>query len=237
MNNFMWPLEPLSTPWIDLLRAFMAHFWLWHKVSGRGEAKRKALGSLLVAHHIPHTQARYRWYPWLPPAFGKSLSLHGDIEKEHFCITSTPHPSISSNIEGLRWPGDSQRQSGRFTRTDSHKKTILITCERFAQSPHLRFVIFSAPEARFTKRGSVWEPWNDLQGLRRFARICESIRESGHLSWQWGGGTQKRGGCIDFLSLWPQPPQTPNMHETGTIWHIGVLTWKLCTSLVKSSSF
>ena len=65
----------------------------------------------------------------------------------------------------LRWPGDSQRESGRFTRIDSResirrKNPIFITCEQFARiASNLRFAILPPPkrDSQFYG-GSIQEP-------------------------------------------------------------------------------
>ena len=93
--------------------------------------------------------------------------------------------AFSTKWGGLRWPGDSQRKSGRFTRIDSHesirrKKPIFITCERFARIASCDSQ-FWPPKRNSQKRGSVREPRNDSQesgdsreSANRFARIGPS---------------------------------------------------------------
>ena len=65
----------------------------------------------------------------------------------------------------IKWPGDSQRDSGRFARIDSCESTRrepllnFITCERFARiASNLRIASFSPPQRDPQKRGSVPEP-------------------------------------------------------------------------------
>ena len=61
----------------------------------------------------------------------------------------------------LRWPGDSQRESPRFTRNsiDSResirrKTSIFIMCERFSRiASNLRFAIFSPPGSAIRTKG------------------------------------------------------------------------------------
>ena len=90
----------------------------------------------------------------------------------------------ASCLQWLRWPGASQRESGRFARIDSRewirsKTPIFITCERFARiASNLRFAIFSPLKRDSLKRGSIREPWNDSresddsrESANRFARI------------------------------------------------------------------
>ena len=90
----------------------------------------------------------------------------------------------------LRWPGDSQRESGRLARIESresiHRKTsIFITCEAVSdsrESPQTCDSQFLAPQSAIhRKRGSVREPWNDSressdprESANRFARIGPS---------------------------------------------------------------
>ena len=86
----------------------------------------------------------------------------------------------------LRWPGDSQRESGRFARSDSQKhkkKTHFIACERFARiaSKNLRFATFSPPK-RDSQKGVQFESPETIrenQAIRTNLRI--DSRESGHL--------------------------------------------------------
>ena len=92
-------------------------------------------------------------------------------------------------VPELRWPGDSQRESGRFARTDSResicrKTPIFITCERFAQiASKLRFSICSPPKRDSRKKGVQFgnpETIRENQAMRANLRI--DSRESGHLS-------------------------------------------------------
>ena len=54
---------------------------------------------------------------------------------------------------------------------------IFIRCERFAQiASNLRFAILSPPKRDSKKRGSVRGTLRQFARIRRFARICESIR-------------------------------------------------------------
>ena len=86
---------------------------------------------------------------------------------------------------GLRWPGDSQRESGRF---DSHesirrKTPSFIVSGRFARiASNLRFAIVSPPKRDSQKKGVQFgdiETIRENQAIRANLRI--DSRESGHL--------------------------------------------------------
>ena len=84
----------------------------------------------------------------------------------------------------LRWPGDSQRESVRFARIKPYNRyarikpyLIFITCERFARiASSLRFATFSPHEAQFVNKGFNSGTPKRFTRIKRFARICESIR-------------------------------------------------------------
>ena len=89
----------------------------------------------------------------------------------------------------LRWPGDSQCESGRFARIDSHesirrKTPIFIACERFARiASNLRFAVL-APRSAIRKRNGISsgtlirndsrESGDSRESANRFARIWPS---------------------------------------------------------------
>ena len=80
-------------------------------------------------------------------------------------VAEESKPSLAQKVgggglQGLRWPGDSQRESGRFSRIDSRRKPpVFITCQQFERiASKLRFAITSPPERDSQKRGSVGEP-------------------------------------------------------------------------------
>ena len=80
------------------------------------------------------------------------------------------------NILELRWPGDSQCESGQFARINSQKKLCHDRSSDSRESPEAcDFATFSAPRRDSQKRGSVREPCNDL-GESCDSQICESIR-------------------------------------------------------------
>ena len=92
--------------------------------------------------------------------------------------------ALPASIWKLRWPGDSQRESGRFARIDSQKNPIFMTFERFARiASNLQIAMFETPEARFAKKGVQFgnpETIRESQAIRANLRI--DSRESGHLS-------------------------------------------------------
>ena len=72
----------------------------------------------------------------------------------HFFHNNQKNPAANAwRTLNLRWPVDSQRESGRFARIDSQEKPLIfITCERFAQiASNLRFAIFSRPKRYLQK--------------------------------------------------------------------------------------
>ena len=88
-------------------------------------------------------------------------------------------------VVGLRWPGDSQRESGRIARIDSREsirrnRPIFITCERFAairanlridshESGHLS-------RGKFCKLGHAWGFGDDLCTLDTWMRMACALR-------------------------------------------------------------
>ena len=73
---------------------------------------------------------------------------------------TSPQSTLWGHSETLRYPGNSQRESGRFARIDSQKKKrIFITFKRIARiASNLRFAMFSAPKSDSQKGVQFWNP-------------------------------------------------------------------------------
>ena len=81
----------------------------------------------------------------------------------------------------VRWPGDSQRESGRFARidlqkNDSQKKNKFIACEIRANRLKPAIHIFSPPRGAIRKKKVQFGTLKRFARIKRSARICESIR-------------------------------------------------------------
>ena len=94
-----------------------------------------------------------------------------------------------SDFFSLRWPGVSQRESGRFARIDSResirrKKPIFITCERFARiASNLWFASFSPSKCDLQKKGVQFGNPKTIRENRAIrANLRIDSRKSGHLS-------------------------------------------------------
>ena len=113
------------------------------------------------------------WLQWALPSVSSVGPLIRNLTNAWTWPGKALHPleglwdEHCSSTLALRWPGDSQREWGRFARIDSResirrKTPAFITFERFARiASNMRFASFSAPEMRFAKRNSVREPWDD----------------------------------------------------------------------------
>ena len=125
-------------------------------------------------------------------------------------VTGGPQ-SVSTGVSkrslGLRWPGDSQRESGWFAWTDSResirrKTPIFKTFERFAQiASNLRFAIFQPPRRAIRKKGVQFgnpATIRENQAIRANLRNSRRIdsRESGPLS----SGASRPWGLLGGLS-------------------------------------
>ena len=96
----------------------------------------------------------------------------------------TPDLAELSKAIALRWPGDSQRESGRFARIDS-QKTPYFHNVRAVRANGIKPAIrkFWPPEARFAQKGVLFGNPDTIrknQAIRANLRI--DSRESGHLS-------------------------------------------------------
>ena len=86
--------------------------------------------------------------PFLPFSLSHlALPNFGAMERKdkiHWRKSKTSSGDGAQDFADLRWPCNSQRESGRFARIDSQKKNLIfITFERFARiASNLRFAIF-----------------------------------------------------------------------------------------------
>ena len=101
-----------------------------------------------------------------------------------------PNNRTTICVQCLRWPGDSQREPGRFARSDSRelirrkKNLIFIACKRFARTAsNPRFALFTPPPPGAIRRKGVErgnpETIRENQAIRANLRI--DSRESDHL--------------------------------------------------------
>ena len=92
-------------------------------------------------------------------------------------IPPAPQEKNPSKAESGRWPGDSQRESGQFARIDSQKNPYFHNV-RPIRANHLKPAIrnFQSPKARFSKKGFSSGTLTRFARIRRFLRICKSIR-------------------------------------------------------------
>ena len=139
-------------------------------------------------------------------------------------------------VPGLRWPGDSQRESGRFVRIDSQNKINYFHNVRAARANRLEPAIRNClvPRNAVRKKGGlVREPWNDSresgdsrESVNRFARIRPSkfrglwsklLRSCPKLHCVWwfphkGNFWEVRGQLLKI------PPKTPTKFSEGPPW-------------------
>ena len=123
-----------------------------------------------------------------PPRFSGTLrrTLPGTLRARR--ARTSPKPPVGgrgclNNGPGLRRPGDSQRESGRFARINSRKSIrrkapIFLYNLRAIRVNRLKPAIrnFSPPEERFAKKGFSSGTLKRFARIRRFARTCKSIR-------------------------------------------------------------
>ena len=118
-------------------------------------------------------------------ALGSAAVVAAEASAGRFCPASASTTLIFLVLV-LKWPGDSQRESGRFARIDSHesiqKKNYFRNLQAI-RANRLKSPIrnFWPPKRDSQKRGSVREPWNDSrqsgdsrESANRFARIGPS---------------------------------------------------------------
>ena len=90
-------------------------------------------------------------------------------------MTIESGPTSSSNF-GLRWPGDSQRESGRFARIDSQKNP------HFHNVPAIRANRLKTAILNFQPpRSAIPKKWIHVQESQDDSRESGNSRESGHL--------------------------------------------------------
>ena len=135
---------------------------------------------------------------------------------------------------GPRWPGNSQRESGRLARIDSREKPpiFIITCDRFARvASNLRFAILSPPNC---------DPADQLQGVSRALRarvsrrrgvsprveyhpktglsdgVFHGVKGSGDTPWDTPSDTPVFGGHSQGHSLEDSGRETPCSWSAGS---------------------
>ena len=151
----------------------------------------------------------------------------------------------------LPWPGDSQRESGRFARIDSRKlsrrkKKTYLACGRFARiASNLRFAIFEpgAPRSAIRKKGVRFgNPRTIRENLAIRANLRIDSRKWGHLSLRFPlprvpakGVVLCERPCFCLLSAFYKSCLLRTLLRTLSL--LKTLTRRLLRTLLRSTSF